>query len=314
MGVIQRVVKPTTQRGKRALESKAPKLLENDKKTLFINGKKTSPIGRDFFKCIYAFKKMNAVYLARKNDIMPFDTIQKLEWLSKKHDASLFAVTTHSKKRPDNVVLGRMFNNQLLDMVELGISDWQAPTQFVSGKVSLGTKPCILFHGAGFIQSPEYTRLKSLLLDFFRGPEVKNVSLSGFELAIQFTLFEEKIFMRCYRILLRKSGSEVPRVELEEIGPSMTMSLRRTKLASDDLIKTACKKPKELKAKKVKNITRDTLGTKLGRIHMQKQDLRQLQIRKTPAIKKAKKIQLAKRRAEKGLANAANMASSETAE
>lgn len=92
-----------------------------------------------------------------------------------------------------------MFNNQLLDMVELGISDWQAPAHFVSSKVSLGTKPCILFHGVGFTQSPEFIRLKSLLLDFFRGPEVKNISLTGFELAIQFTLFEEKIFMRCYR-------------------------------------------------------------------------------------------------------------------
>uniref|UniRef100_A0A2P2HYI7 Ribosome production factor 2 homolog n=1 Tax=Hirondellea gigas TaxID=1518452 RepID=A0A2P2HYI7_9CRUS len=306
MGVIQRVAKPTTQRGKRALEKRASKLIENDKKALFINGQSTSPAGREFLKCIYAFKKMNSIFLGRKNPILPFEDGEKLERMSKKYDASLFAVTTHSKKRPNNVVLGRMYNNTILDMIELGVSDWLSLSQFRNSKVSCGTKPCLLFHGVGFTQFPEHVRLKSLLIDFFRGPAVTNVSLTGFELALQFTSFEEKIYMRGYRILLKKSGTDVPRVELVEIGPSLTLSLRRTKLASDDNLKAACKKPKELKVKKKKNININPLGTKFGRIHMEKQDLRKLQVRKTPAIKKAKQLQIARRKAERGLANTVN--------
>jgi hypothetical protein len=50
------------------------------------------------------------------------------------------------------------------------------------------------------------------------------------------------------RILLKKSGSRIPRIELEEIGPSIDFKLRRTKISSDDLFKLACKRPKELKA------------------------------------------------------------------
>jgi hypothetical protein len=49
------------------------------------------------------------------------------------------------------------------------------------------------------------------------------------------------------RIQLKKSGSRIPRIELEEIGPSIDFKLRRIKISSDDLFRLACKKPKELK-------------------------------------------------------------------
>ena len=45
------------------------------------------------------------------------------------------------------------------------------------------------------------------------------------------------------RIHLKKSGTRVPRVELEEVGPSADLVLRRTKIASDDLYRRAKKQP-----------------------------------------------------------------------
>lgn len=50
-----------------------------------------------------------------------------------------------------------------------------------------------------------------------------------------------------YRILLKKSGSRTPRVELEDMGPSLDLVMRRTKLASDDLFRRALKQPKTAK-------------------------------------------------------------------
>jgi ribosome production factor 2 len=47
--------------------------------------------------------------------------------------------------------------------------------------------------------------------------------------------------------MLKKSGSRVPRVELEEIGPSLNLVMRRTKLASDDLYRTARRQPEAAK-------------------------------------------------------------------
>ena len=50
-----------------------------------------------------------------------------------------------------------------------------------------------------------------------------------------------------FRIMLKKSGSRNPRIELSEMGPSLDLVVRRSKLASDDLYKKALKVPKEAK-------------------------------------------------------------------
>lgn len=57
---------------------------------------------------------------------------------------------------------------------------------------------------------------------------------------------DETILMRVYRVVLKKSTTTTPRVELEEIGPSIDFKVGRKKLASDSLYKTACRKPKAL--------------------------------------------------------------------
>ena len=49
------------------------------------------------------------------------------------------------------------------------------------------------------------------------------------------------------RIQFKKSGSSTPRVELEEMGPSLDLMLRRVRLAAPDLYRLACKTPKQLK-------------------------------------------------------------------
>lgn len=78
-------------------------------------------------------------------------------------------------------------------------------------------------------------------------------------------------------------------------GPSIDFSIRRTKIASDDLYKLSRKQPKQLKVGKKKNISRDELGNKKGRVHMGKQKIDTVQTRKvkalrrTPAEKKEKR-------------------------
>ena len=50
-----------------------------------------------------------------------------------------------------------------------------------------------------------------------------------------------------FSICLKKSGSKIPRVELQEMGPSLDLVLRRTQLAAPDLLKTALKRPQTMK-------------------------------------------------------------------
>ena len=54
---------------------------------------------------------------------------------------------------------------------------------------------------------------------------------------------DNSFFVNVTRIHLKKSGTRVPRVELEEVGPAADLVLRRTKIASDDLYRRAKKQP-----------------------------------------------------------------------
>lgn len=299
MGIIQRVVKPKTRRGKRALIKREAKLIENTKQCLFIRGSKTSNVIVNCVKDLTKLKKPHAVFLNRKHDILPFEAVNAVESLTRKYDSSLFGLVSHNKKRPNNLILGRIFDQQVLDMVELGVENFKSLDEFKNAKVALGNKPCLLFSGEPFqTPSSDFYRLKNLFVDFFRGEEIVNIRLQGIEHVLQFVAVENKVLLRSYRIILKKSGEKTPYVELEEIGPSMDFVLRRTKLASADLFKSACKQPKELKVKKVKNVSKDVFGSTMGRVHMPKQNLSNLPTRNMKGLKRTvaeKKVERAQK-------------------
>ncbi|KAL7872641.1 hypothetical protein SRHO_G00076240 [Serrasalmus rhombeus] len=234
----------------------------------------------------YALKKPNAVLYKKKNIMRPFEDSTSLEFFSKKTDCSLFLFGSHNKKRPNNLVFGRLFDFHVLDMFELGIEKFKSLKDVKNEKCSEGTKPMLVFAGELFNTDNELIRLRNALTDFFRGPSVPAVRLAGLEHILHFTAADGKIYMRSYRVLLKKSGCRTPRIELEEIGPSFDFVLRRTHLASDDLYKTAHRQPKALKPKKKKNVSHDAFGTKYGRLHMQKQNLDKLQTRKMKGLRK----------------------------
>lgn len=286
--VLQRIVKPKTQRGKRALVHKEPKIHENNKKCMLVKGGNTSLLVTQVLKELHMLKKPDAVLFRKKNITRPFEDQTSLEFFSDKADASLFVFGSHSKKRPNNLVIGRLFDSHVLDMVEFGVEKFVSMQEVEGPKCSSGVKPCLIFSGDAFEQDTEYKRVKNLLVDFFRGPVVTNIRLAGLEHVVSVSAIDGKIYIRNFRVLLKKSGSRTPRVELENMGPSLDLVMRRTKLASDDLFSRALKQPKTAKPRKIKNISHDPFGSKLGRIHMQSQDLGKLQTRKVKALKKRK--------------------------
>ncbi|XP_075872489.1 ribosome production factor 2 homolog [Nelusetta ayraudi] len=288
MTQLDGVVKPKTKRSKRFLESRAPKLVEDVKTAMIMKGGNTSLTITRALKDIFALKKPNAVLYKKKNITRPFEDSTSLEFFSKKTDCSLFLFGSHNKKRPNNLIFGRLFDFHVLDMVELGIDKYVGLGDIKASKCPEGTKPLLVFAGEAFESDNDHKRLKSLLTDFFRGPSVSAVRLAGLEHILHITALDGKIYLRSYRSLLKKSGCRTPRVELEEMGPSLDLVMRRTHLASDDLYKLAHRQPKALKVKKKKNISHDAFGTKFGRVHMQKQDLSKLQTRKMKGLRKRK--------------------------
>ncbi|XP_048577610.1 ribosome production factor 2 homolog isoform X2 [Nematostella vectensis] len=278
--------KPKTQKGKRVIENRSAKVVENTKTAMFIRGGRTSELVTQVLKDLCVLKKPHAVMFQRKNIVRPFEDQTSIEFFSVRNDASLFIFGSHSKKRPHNLVIGRCFDGHVLDMFELGITRFISLQDFKAAKCTAGTKPCLMFTGEEFENNSEYKRLKNVLIDFFRGTVTQKVRLQGLEHVIQCTAYEGKIFFRSYRTALKKSGGRTPYVELDEIGPSLDFQLRRTRLAADDLMKEANRVPKETKAKKVKNVDYDPFGTKSGKVHMQRQDYSKLQTRKMKGLKR----------------------------
>lgn len=284
------LVKPKAKnaRAKRFLTNREPKIIENPKTPLFIRGSATSQVILDTLKDLYSLRKPDALNFSKKNEIHPFEDETSLEFLSRKNDASLFALGMHSKKRPHNLVLGRLFDHHILDMIELGVENSVPMREFKTQACAMGMKPLMVFNGEAFNQNEELVRLKSILLDFFRGEVADMVSLKGLEHVITVTASgaEDLVYFRVYTVALKKSGTRQPRVELEEMGPSLDLRVRRVREPSDDMWKQATRVPKEVGVKKTKNISRDGLGDQYGRIHLGKQDINKIQTRKVKALKK----------------------------
>lgn len=146
----------------------------------------------------------------------------------------------------------------MLDMMELYMIQDTARTfdQFKGKTCSVGLKPLLSFSGEQF-DSPnpnQYTLAKSIFLDFFRGGETQEIDVEGFQVLISFSAGENglegqlaKIHMRCWRIMTKRSGQKLPRIELEEMGPRVDFSIGRIKEAQDTLWKSALMKSKILK-------------------------------------------------------------------
>uniref|UniRef100_A0A2K6UXD2 Ribosome production factor 2 homolog n=1 Tax=Saimiri boliviensis boliviensis TaxID=39432 RepID=A0A2K6UXD2_SAIBB len=243
MDTLDQVVKLQMKRAKRFLEKREPKLNENNKNAMLIKGGKC--------KCS-----------SDKNITRTFEDQTSLEFFSKKSDFSLLMFGSYNKKWPNSPVTGRMYDYHVLDLIELGIENFVSLKDIKNSKCSEGTNPMLIFAADDSDVTEDRRRLKSLLIDFFRGPTVSNICLAGLEYVLHFTALNGKIYFQNYKLL-----------------PLLDPVLRRTHLALDDLYKLSMKMPKALKPKK-KNISHDTLGKTYGRIHMQKQDLR---LKKQPA-------------------------------
>ena len=200
-------------------------------------------------------KQPYGVQFSKKNPIHPFEDASSLEFFSQKNDTSLLVFGSNLKKRPHALTWIRCFSGEVLDILELLVVQDTARTlkQFKGEKCRVGVKPLLSFSGAQFdnLVPNEYTLAKNMFIDFFRGAEVKEIDVEGLQLMISFFAGEDgpegekpQIHMRCWRIVTKKSGQKVPRVEVEEIGPRIDFRVGRMKSAEEGRWKDALKRGK----------------------------------------------------------------------
>ncbi|OLY84891.1 Ribosome production factor 2-like protein [Smittium mucronatum] len=297
-------IKPKNARSKRALVKRSSKVIENPKNTIFIRGSQTSQVIQNVLKDLYSLKKPLALNFSKKNEIHPFDDETKLEFLCNKNDTSLFTIGSHSKKRPHNLIMGRMFDFKLFEMFEFEVKDYKSIEEIKGKTCASGIKPLLVFSGEPFNQDDTLMKLQNFFVDFFQSEKTDSICLTGLEHVISITVDPSastppptstvdqqqnyKLYIRSYYVNFLNSGQKLPRVELEEMGPSIDLVTRRHVFPTEETWKKATRVPKELFVKKTKNITHDNLGNKLGRIHVGQQDISKIQTRKVRALKAPK--------------------------
>jgi ribosome production factor 2 len=297
--------KPTKARAQRYLKSVESKLKEGAKSTLLLKGLRCSQAMGNLLKDMRAIQAPNAKLLTKKNAIVAFETDGQtsLEFLSTKNDCALFALASTNKKRPNNLVLGRTFDHQVLDMVEVGVLRYKSIQDYGGAvpKKRIGSKPMMLFTGDLWQQDSSCQKMQNLLIDFYRGDVVEKLVTSGLDHLILFVAShhpktkELVVHQHTYFCKLKKDpnnlASKVPVPYLVSCGPDLTMMIRRTQFASPDLWKASLKQPQALKKKKVKNHTTNLFGETIGRLHIEKQDVDKMGGRKSKALRRADKTQ-----------------------
>lgn len=284
---------PKSAKGKRIKAARENTIVEEDKGTMFLRGKNCSGEVSRLMTDLANLKK--PLVLPRKRDvnIYPFEDSSHIERMASTAGTGLVVLGESSKKRKTAVVLMRMFNDQLLDSIELVISNYQPSSSFkgVEG-CSVGAKPLLIFQGAGFsaTSGTPLSRAKNMFLDVFKGSNPKGVSLEGVQHTIVISECEDgKLRFRVYKVNKKRGDTpNIPKVELVEMGPSFDFTLGRERLPDFTLWKASLKKPvkisttsktsegEKVKPKKNKNISTDALGQTIGRIHMGRQDYTKL--------------------------------------
>ncbi|XP_065857732.1 ribosome production factor 2 homolog [Euphorbia lathyris] len=292
-------IKKASQKGRirRELEKRAPKLIETGKKTLILQGTKTSNVLNAVLTDLYHLKKESAIKYTRKNDnIRPFESggETSLEFFSQKTDCSIFVFGSTSKKRPDNLVIGRTYDHHIYDLVEVGVENFKSMSSFAYDKKlapHVGSKPFIAFVGEGFESVDELKHLKEVLLELFRGEVVDNMNLAGLDRAYVCTaVSSKKVFLTHCAIRLKKSGTVVPRIELVEVGPSMDLVVRRHRLPNESLRKEAMKTSIDKPKKKVKNVSADAIEGTVGKIYIPDQKIGEIAVpNKSKGVKRERR-------------------------
>ena len=310
--------KPAKARTQRYLKSIEPQLKEGAKKTLLLKGIKCSQSMGNLLKDMRAMQAPNAKMLTKKNQIVAFDDVegqQSLEFLTTKNDCALFALASTNKKRPNNLVMGRTFDHQILDMIELGVLRYKSIRDYGGSvpKKRLGSKPLMLFLGDLWQQDSTCEKLQNLLIDFYRGDVVDKLVASGIDHLLVFVASHQPqdasssdlppnnikkeskliIHQHTYFCKLKKDPndptSKIPVPYLIPCGPDTTLQIRRTQFAEPDLWKQSLRQPQGLKKKKVKNQSTNVFGEVIGRLHIEHQDVAKMGGRKSKALRRAEK-------------------------
>ncbi|AFM98167.1 hypothetical protein EHEL_041170 [Encephalitozoon hellem ATCC 50504] len=187
----------------------------------------------------------------------PFDCVEKMEKLMKKKKSGLFISVT----KDNLLVIGRAFNDEVIDMVEFKINRYLSVSDFECVGPELHMKYFVV------LQNINSERLENLMVDLLNMRSSK-ACLEAVRYSWVFAKTEGGYVLKYVRVLKD--------LNVEDCGPLLEMELVRSYHCGDELYKKAlgeARKPR-------KNVSKNLFNDKIGTLHIDKQDLRDIKLRK----------------------------------
>ncbi|MCQ2816068.1 MAG: hypothetical protein MJ252_02270, partial [archaeon] len=286
--------KAKTHKGKVHLESLMPKLIEDPKQGLFINTSNSSEIMRMVLDDLYLTRKDFSKKLTKKEEIFNLDVHKNdVEYLCQKNNCAFFTFTNDTKKKPMHLTFGLIYNDSILDSFEFEVTNY-IPIEYFSKNIQISSamKPVLIFQGEIFETETKFERFKNYLIDYFKQIDIEYTTISDLKriVVVSCDTDENKtIKIRNYQIDGKIKEGNLENLSLTEIGPSLDLREKNIQLADDETYRKSRKEPKQIKPKKVKNVETNMLGIKRGRLHLAKQNLNAVSLKKYKKILGKKK-------------------------
>lgn len=169
----------------------------------------------------------------------------------------------------NKLTLMRTYDNQPLEIFRFDIVKSMSSSDFESIPAELFTKYFII------LQNVQNKRLENLFIDLFN-QKSKDVHIEGVRYA--WIIQEDKdsvVTMKFVRVMNDLS--------IEDIGPYFELKLEREFYCGDDLYEKAFTVEKK---KKQKNVTKNVFKDTVGKLHIERQDLKEINLKKSRAYKK----------------------------
>lgn len=201
----------------------------------------------------------------RRDAAAPFDRPDLALKIMKKNAAALLIVPT-----AETLTIGRAFNNEFIDLIRFKILEAKGTAEFPAVPAQSNVRYATLIQG---VADP---RLANLVVDTL-SQQSNAVCLAGLRYAWVFAEEPSRFVLKYVRIR--------PDASIETVGPFFSLALDKAYHCGEELWAQALAPP-AAPLKRRKNISKSALKETIGKIHIDKQDLRDIRLRKTGRHKK----------------------------
>lgn len=231
-----------------------------DRKTLLCIAKKTP-------KSVQEFLNIRGDSVTVKEDFDCYKDSDKSLKIMKKKKSALFI---HPSNSNQNIILGRSFDNQFLDLINFKLIKSLSSADFPTVAAEVSVKYFLLF------QNIKNERLQNFFTDLLCQKSYE-INLSGVKYAWIINQNNNIITLKFVRVMKDYS--------VEDIGPYFELEIESEFYCGEDLWKLALDVKK---GKKVKNVEKNVFKDKIGKIHIDRQDLHDIKLKKSRGYKENK--------------------------